>query len=58
MTHYPSLTPEHYMNYVLYMFQNGRAIMVRAVAEEALALASVTLFLAMVAVWVQVLGVV
>ena len=29
--------------------------MVRAVAEEALALASVTLFLAMVAVWVQVL---
>ena len=36
----------------------GRDIMVRAVAEEALALASVTLFLAMVAVWVQVLGVV
>jgi hypothetical protein len=32
--------------------------MVRAVAEEALALASVTLFLAMVAVWAQVLGVV
>ena len=31
--------------------------MVRAVAEEALALASVSLFL-MVAVWVQVLGVV
>jgi hypothetical protein len=28
---------------------------VRAVAEEALALASVTLFLAMVAAWVQVL---
>jgi hypothetical protein len=33
-------------------------VMVRAVAEEALALASVTLFLAMVAVWAQVLGVV
>ncbi len=32
--------------------------MVRAVAEEALALACVTLFLAMVAIWVQVLGVV
>jgi len=31
--------------------------MVRAVAEEALALTSITLFLAMVAVWVQVLGV-
>jgi hypothetical protein len=41
------------------MFQAmGRDIMVRAVAEEALALASVSLFLAMVAVWVQVLGVV
>jgi hypothetical protein len=36
----------------------GRGTMVRAVAEEALALASVTLFLAMVAVWVQVLVVI
>jgi hypothetical protein len=45
------------MNYVPFLFQ-GRFIMVRAVAEEALALASVTLFLAMVAVWAQVLGVV
>jgi hypothetical protein len=33
-------------------------VMVRAVAEEALAIASVSLFLGMVAVWVQVLGVV
>jgi hypothetical protein len=32
--------------------------MVRAVMEEALALASLTLFLAVVAVWVQVLGVI
>ena len=31
--------------------------MVRAVVEEALALASLALFLATVAVWVQVLGV-
>ena len=31
--------------------------MVRAVAEEAMALASLSLFLAMVAVWTQVLGV-
>jgi hypothetical protein len=31
--------------------------MVRAVAEEALALASISLFLGMVAVWAQVLGV-
>jgi hypothetical protein len=36
----------------------GRKTMVRAVAEEALALASIALFLGMVAVWVQVLGVV
>jgi hypothetical protein len=32
--------------------------MVRAVAEEALALASLTLFLGMVAIWAQVLGVI
>jgi hypothetical protein len=32
--------------------------MVRAFAEEALALASITLFLGMVAVWTQVLGVI
>jgi hypothetical protein len=31
--------------------------MVRSVAEEALALASLALFLAMVAVWAEVLGV-
>jgi hypothetical protein len=36
----------------------GENLMVRAVAEEALALASMALFLGMVAVWVQVLGVV
>lgn len=34
------------------------AIMLRAVFEEALALTSLTLFLAMVAVWAQVLGVI
>jgi hypothetical protein len=32
--------------------------MVRAVVEEALALASIALFLGMVAVWAQVLGVI
>jgi hypothetical protein len=47
------------VNYVLSTFRvMGRSIMVRAVAEEALALASVSLFLAMVAIWVQVLGVI
>jgi hypothetical protein len=33
-------------------------VMVRAVMEEALALASLSLFLAMVAVWAQVFGVI
>jgi hypothetical protein len=32
--------------------------MVRAVAEEAMALTSISLFLAMIAVWAQVLGVI
>jgi hypothetical protein len=36
---------------------NGAAIMVRAVLQEAMALASITLFLATIAVWAQVLGV-
>lgn len=36
----------------------GERIMVRAVLEEALALASITLFLATIAIWAQVLGVV
>ena len=54
-----SLTLEHSANYVPSMFLVKRkGIMVRAVAEEALALASVSLFLAMVAVWVQVLRVI
>jgi hypothetical protein len=34
-----------------------RMVMVKSVVEEAVALASITLFLAMVAVWTQVLGV-
>jgi hypothetical protein len=43
------------VNYVLVPFY-GADIMVRVVVEEALALASITLFLAMVAVWLQVLA--
>jgi hypothetical protein len=43
------------MNYVLFSFREK--VMVRAVAEEALALTSLSLFLATVAVWAQVLGV-
>jgi hypothetical protein len=48
------LTPEQTPNYVLVSFRED--IMVRAVVEEAAALASITLFLGMIAVWAQVLG--
>jgi hypothetical protein len=53
------LTLEHRGNYVLFSFmhQEGKAVMFRSVIEEAMALASITLFLAMVAVWAQVIGV-
>jgi hypothetical protein len=46
------------MNYVPFSFttQKGQVV-VRSVVEEAMALASLTLFLAMVAVWAQVFGV-
>jgi hypothetical protein len=37
--------------------EKGRIVMVKSVVEEAVALASIALFLAMVAVWTQVLGV-
>ena len=49
---------EQLENVVRYLFCRGSKAMVRAVAEEALALTSLVLFLAMVAVWAQVLGVV
>jgi hypothetical protein len=42
------------MNYVLCSFMEE--IMFRAVVEEAAALASITLFLGMVAVWSQVIA--
>jgi hypothetical protein len=42
------------MNYVLCSFRE--IIMFRAVIEEAAALASLSLFLGMIAVWAQVLG--
>jgi hypothetical protein len=42
------------MNYVLYSFMEE--IMFRAVVEEAAALASISLFLGMIAVWAQVLS--
>jgi len=48
---------ERFANYVLLLF-TSEGHMVRTVAEEVLALASITLFLAMVAIWAQVLGVI
>jgi hypothetical protein len=46
------------MNYVPFMFKkNGGCIMIRAVVEEAAALASITLFIGMIVVWAQVLAV-
>jgi len=42
------------MNYVLSPFKE--VVMFRAVIEEAAALASISLFLGMVAVWAQVLS--
>jgi hypothetical protein len=46
------------MNNVRYAFYSGSMIMVRMVVEEAAALASITLFVATIAVWIQVLGVI
>jgi hypothetical protein len=37
--------------------QHGERIMIRAVVEEAAALASITLFVGMIVVWAQVLSV-
>jgi hypothetical protein len=52
-----ALDREQKGNYVLFSFQQGALPMIRSVCEEALALASLGLFLATVAVWAQVLGV-
>ncbi len=45
------------MNYVPSMFTKREGIMIRAVVEEAAALASITLFVGMIVVWAQVLSV-
>ena len=48
------LTKEQTMNYVLCSFREDN--MFRAVVEEAAALASISLFLGMIAVWAQVIS--
>ena len=53
----PPLTPEQNENYVLVLFsRSGRGVMVRAVVEEAATLASLALFLGMIAIWAQVIA--
>lgn len=48
------LTMEQTKNYVLGSFRED--IMIRAVVEEAAALASIALFLGMIAIWAQVIA--
>jgi hypothetical protein len=48
---------EHSMNYVHVLFLSwGVVIMVRALVEEAATLASLALFLGMIAIWAQVIA--
>ena len=51
------LTLEHSVNYVPSLFRCGGLHMFRAVVEEAAALASLALFIGMIAIWVQVIAV-
>ena len=52
-----ALDLEHIMNYVHVLFLLCRSwIMVRAVVEEAATLASLALFLGMIAIWAQVIA--
>ena len=51
----PPLDEEQNMNIVLFMFLSREAIMLKMFAEEVAALASLTLFVGMIAVWAQVL---
>ena len=44
------------MNYVHVLFCSWGRVMVRAVVEEAATLASLTLFLGMIAIWAQVIA--
>jgi hypothetical protein len=54
----PGLTQEQTLNYVLSLFRGREAVksMFKAVIQEAAALASLSLFVGMIAIWTQVLG--
>ena len=53
LTLYRGLTPEQKTNYVLPSFYWTEGLMLRALMEEAAALASISLFLATIAIWAQ-----
>jgi hypothetical protein len=56
LTHYPSLTKEQNRNNVLRMFLiEGSGTMLKTFVEEAAALASLVLFVGMIAVWAQLI---
>jgi hypothetical protein len=55
LTHYRPLTKEQKRNNVLSMFKYREAGMLRVFVEEAAALASIALFVGMIAVWAQLL---
>ena len=50
------LTLEHSMNYIPVLFWCRERDMIRAVVEEAATLASLALFLGMIAIWAQVIA--
>ena len=52
----PPLDCEHIMNYVHGLFLSREWVMVRALVEEAATLASLALFLGMIAIWAQVIA--
>ena len=55
LTHYRPLTKEQKRNYVPSMFTYQEAGMLKVFVEEAAALASIVLFVGMIAVWAQLL---
>ena len=55
LTHYRLLTKEQKENYVPSMFTHQEAGMLKVFVEEAAALASIVLFVGMIAVWAQLL---
>jgi hypothetical protein len=53
--HHPKLDREQNRNIVPFLFQSREAVMLKMFVEEIAALASLTLFVGMIAVWAQVI---